>query len=86
MPSINSQIQLPVIPWVLWTVCDYKNTAEDKTAIHLKLYIFMSIPPLPIERMLIIDSPKHSWSYAQNKDCKHSSESIELSNDSLPSV
>ena len=38
MPSINSQIQLPVIPWVLWTVCDYKNTAEDKTAIHLKLY------------------------------------------------
>ena len=36
---------------------------------------------LPIERMLFIDSPKHSWSYAQNKDCKHSSESIELSND-----
>ena len=47
MPSINSQIQLPVIPWVLWTVCDYKNTAEDKTAIHLKLYIFIPMPPTP---------------------------------------
>ena len=47
MPSINSQIQLPVIPWVLWTVCDYKNTAEDKTAIHLKLYIFIPMIPTP---------------------------------------
>ena len=47
MPSINSQIQLPVIPWVLWTVCDYKNKAKDKTAIHLKLYIFIPMPPHP---------------------------------------
>ena len=47
MPSINSQIQRPVIPWVLWTVCAYKNTAEDKTAIHLKLYIFIPMTPTP---------------------------------------
>ena len=47
MPRINSQIQRPVIPWVLWTVCDYENTAEDKTAIHLKLYIFIPMTPTP---------------------------------------
>ena len=37
---------------------NYKNTAEDRLAIHLKLYIFMSATPtpLPIERMLIMNA------------------------------
>ena len=50
------------------------------------MYYHLEYPSLPIERMLFIDSTKHSWSFAQKTDCKHSSESIELSNDLLLSV
>ena len=54
MPSINSQIKLPVIPWVPKSVCDYKSTAEDSSAIHLKLYYFTPIP-LPLIEGTLID-------------------------------
>ena len=54
MPSINSQIQLPVIPWLLWTTKTQLKIRQLYTWNYTYFYLWP--PPLPVETTLIMNA------------------------------